>query len=605
MMYNNSYLDEILPEVGGTPQQYLRAARHMGDSTDDLFVQRLAVLSTFSAEFLEPYLKVEAARRGVAAKISISPIGQVEVQLLNPDSELFSFDPTVIFVAARLEDMIPDLPLRLLEEDGSEACRLVESAVRQLADACVTALGRTTAQLFIFNFSDPIWPAAGFADQTTNISHGHAVEIANTILIDIASATSRMHMFDYRRWLNRVGTDRAYDSRKRLWAGLPYASGVLGSLAGEMARNMRAATTSPLKCLVLDLDNVLWGGIVGEDGIDGIQLGGGYPGNAFKEFQRTLKIFSRRGIILAISSKNNFDDAMDIFNNHEDCVLGLDDFAAVRICWDDKATSIRSIANELNIGLDSIAFFDDSAFERDWVRTELSEVHVIEVPNDPAQYEAILHDCEIFDQLGISFEDRARNDTYKANRRRQELKSEVGNEQDFLRTLSLQACVDEITEETMGRVCQLIVKTNQFNLTLRRHSVGDLEKILSGGGIGLWMRLRDRFGDYGLIGVAVANPGQGGVWNIDTFLMSCRALGRRAEYVLLNRILNKCLTSGADAVYGQFVEGRRNGQVASFYQDAGFASIGNSWIWRRGMPEVRIPEFIEVREAHESNIATG
>ena len=598
-MYNNSYLGGVLPEVGGTPQQYLRAARNVDDSADDLYIQRLAVLSTFSAEFLEPYLKVEAARRGVAARISIAPIGQVEIQLFNSDSELFAFDPTIIFVAARLEDMIPDLSLKLLEENGSEAHLLVENAVRQLAESCVTALDRTTAQLFIFNFTDPVWPAAGFADQTSNISHGRAVEIANAVLIDIVSATSRMHVFDYRRWLNRVGTDHAYDPRKRLWAGLPYASGVLGSLAGEMARSMRAATIPPLKCLVLDLDNVLWGGIVGEDGIDGIQLGGGYPGNAFKEFQRVLKVFNRRGIMLAISSKNNFDDAVDIFNNHADCILDLDDFVAVRICWEDKATSIRSISDELKIGLDSIAFFDDSAFERDWVRTELPEVHVIEVPSDPAQYEAILHDCEIFDQLDISFEDRVRNDMYKANRHRRELKSKVENERDFLCTLSLQACIGEITEETIGRVCQLIAKTNQFNLTLRRHSVGDLEKILSGGGIGLWMRLRDRFGDYGLIGVAVANPRQVGVWDIDTFLMSCRALGRKAEYVLLNRMLNKCLISGANEIYGQFIEGRRNGQVASFYQGAGFVPVGNSWIWRCGMSEVQIPEFIEVREVYE------
>jgi FkbH-like protein len=346
-----------------------------------------------------------------------------------------------------------------------------------------------------------------------------------------------------------------------------------------VARLLAARAGRSYKCLVLDLDNTLWGGVIGDDGLNGIVLGQGSPlGEGFVAVQEYAKDLARRGIILAVCSKNDEANALEPFEKHPEMVLKRNDIASFRANWDDKASNIRAVAEELNIGLDSLVFLDDNPFERNLIRAHLPMVAVPEVPDDdPALVPRVLADAGYFESTGITDDDRQRAAQYQENRAREELRGAATDLEGYLRALDMRMIWSRFDTVGLQRVVQLINKTNQFNLTTRRHTEADVEAIMADrASFGLQLRLLDRFGDNGIIAVVIGRMTEPGAVTIDTWLMSCRVLGRGVETTTLNLVVEQARALGATRLIGEYVPTKKNGMVRDHYSRLGFSVVSQT-----------------------------
>ncbi len=375
-----------------------------------------------------------------------------------------------------------------------------------------------------------------------------------------------------------LGRARFYDPRQYHWTRQPFSMLGAAALARHVFAGIRTLLSGPKKVLVLDLDNTLWGGVVGETGPLGIVLGGSAEGEAFRAFQLHLKGLAQRGVVLAVASKNNLDDAREPFGVHSDMVLAMDDFAAFEASWDPKALALRRIADTLRLGLDSFVFFDDNPAEREHIRQALPEVEVAEVPEDPADFVRALEQGLWFESVGLTAEDQTRTAHYSVERQRVELRNTATNLDDYLTSLEMSAQIRELDDTDMQRVIQLIGKTNQFNLTTRRHSEAQVRAILAGAGnVALTVRLKDRFSEYGLVSVVfgVAHDAELSTLVIDTWLMSCRVIGRTLETLVLRELVQRSVRMGYRRIVGEYIPTAKNALVAGLYGELGFASLGS------------------------------
>jgi FkbH-like protein len=377
-----------------------------------------------------------------------------------------------------------------------------------------------------------------------------------------------------------LGRAAFYDARRHFWTKQPFSEQGVCDLANHLWAAVRAVTTGPKKVLVVDLDNTLWGGVVGETGPLGIALGEGPEGEAYQAFQDHLKGLVRRGVLLAAASKNNPEDAREPFHTNPEMRLRLEDFAAFEACWEPKGVMIGRIAEALNLGLDSFVFFDDNPAEREQVRQALPEVEVVDVPEEPACYVPALQGGLWFEAVAVTDADRDRAAQYAADSQRRELRQSFGTLDDYLTSLEMRADVRDIDEADLGRVVQLIGKTNQFNLTTRRHSREDVVRMLRGpGAVGLTLQLADRFGDHGLVAVLLAVPeddclGAQPALRVDTWLMSCRVIGRTVEHFLAGALLDRARELGYHRIIGEYIPTTKNALVRELYPTLGLRLLG-------------------------------
>jgi len=570
-------LAELLAELDGAPASYVRLARVVEDRRAELGApRRIAILASFTTELLAPYLVVEAARRRFAAAPYFAPFGQIEQAILDDTGPLYAEPLALCVIAIRLEDTAPALVDGFVGLSADAARRLLTDHVARI-ESCVRAVRqRSAARVLVWNQPPPRRLAAGLADPGLPLAQAELVAACNRQLADQLAAIPDVYLFDAHRVATELGTAAFYDPKLALLTRMPFSPRAQAALSAQLARQAAALWRAPCKVLVLDLDNTLWGGVLGEDGIAGIALGDEYPGSAFTAFQRVIASYRDRGVLLAIASKNNEADVVELFAQHTGLVLRWGDFVARQIHWNDKATSLRAIAAELNLGLDALALFDDSPVERAWVRRELPEVTVIDVPASPLGYGDALDASGAFDLVTITREDRERTRLYQSDQARQRLADATGSVDDFLRALAMKISIGAVGPDTLPRVVQLLAKTNQFNTTTRRHGQAELEAMIAAGAIALWMRVEDRFGDNGLVGVALAVPEPAGAapaapaFRIDAFLMSCRVLGRRAEHALLGAVARRAHAAGARTLIGEFIPSKKNAPAAGFYREEGF-----------------------------------
>ena len=482
-------------------------------------------------------------------------------------------------VAARLEDLAPALISDFMRLDRLAVERVVQETMARLEALALGLRTVSNVPLLLFNFVEPRTLPLGLASTLRDPSMSAVVEQCNAALAKLARRLPGVFVFDAARTALEVGLEQWADAKLQYMARVPYGAAGSRAIARRLARVIKASIAPPCKCLVLDLDNVLWGGVLGEDLIGGIKLGTEYPGNVFKDFQRQALALRDRGVLLAIASKNDELDALDALQNHPDCVLRPEHFAALQIHWHDKATSLRAIAQQLNIGTDALAFFDDNPAEREWVRSQLPEVNVIDVPTNPLGYAAALDGAGAFDQLLVVEEDARRAAMYSDDRQRESVRQATPDMNEFLRDLDTRLDIGLVAADTLPRVVQLLGKTNQFNLTTRRYNAADVERLINDGAIALWLRAADRFGDHGLVGVAIAAPDDASEWRIDSLLLSCRVLGRRIEDAFLAAVLAAVRQRGGQRVLGEYLPTVKNHIVAGFYRDRGFEDVGDGR-WR-------------------------
>jgi FkbH-like protein len=427
-----------------------------------------------------------------------------------------------------------------------------------------------------------------------------AVVAVNRRLTEVAAATRNVYVLDYDHLVARRGADDFEDRRKWLTVRLPVRADELPSLAREWVRFLHPLTGRICKCLAVDLDNTLWGGVIGEDGMDGIKLDSGPHGFAWQSLQRALLDLHARGVILAIASKNNPAEATEAIEKHPGMLLRMHHFAAVRINWNDKATSLREIAAELNIGIDSIAFLDDNPVERAWVRGQLPDVTVIELPDDPIRYADAVREAPVFERLSLTEEDRSRGRMYAEQRMRTELQSSTTSLEDFYRSLDMVVEIAPVTAATLSRTAQLTQKTNQFNLTTRRYTEQQIADFAADPACKVYtMKVVDRMGDNGLVGVAITRDA-GDVAEVDSFLMSCRVIGRTVETALLSHIAEEARGRGRQTLRGWYAPTKKNAPCKEFYSSHGFrreVTEGDATQWELDLAHARLscPPWIDLR----------
>jgi len=355
------------------------------------------------------------------------------------------------------------------------------------------------------------------------------------------------------------------------------------------------------KCIVLDLDNVMWGGIIGEDGTEGIQLGNDSPGNAYKDFQRALLSYYNRGVLLALNSKNNPEDALKAIREHPHMLLREKHFAATRINWQNKVQNMTELAKEVNIGLDSMVFIDDNPREREQMKQALPQVLVVDMPSSPFLYRQTLENLNEFSVLALTEEDKKRGEMYSARKRREDLRETISSVEDFLKSLEMKVVIRHVDDYSLPRIVRMVNKTNQFNLTTRRYTDAEVRKMKETEDefevYGL--QVCDKFGDEGIVGVAIIRKEQK-TWTLDSFLLSCRVIGRKVETAFLARIVADAKEQGVSAIIGEYVTTQKNAPVKNFYSSHGFEELtqkGNLRRWRLDLTKhtVKTPEWMETK----------
>ncbi|MBD8614161.1 HAD-IIIC family phosphatase [Pseudomonas putida] len=537
---------------------------------------RMAVLASHTVDHLLPGIRVAALQRQVGVSLYLAPYGLYRQALLGDDPALKAFAPQVILLAL---DALDSPPTCALHASAEEAEHAVQARVEELRLLWRQARERYGAQVIqqtlvpagpaLFGHFDALVPGSPRALlERLNAEIRRAAREDGVLLMDLAwSAACGQYgdgLADPVRW------HQAKQLVSPIWAPL-YGEHV-GRIAAAVVGRSR-------KCLVLDLDNTLWGGVVGDDGVDGLYLGqGSATGEAFLAFQRYAAQLARRGVILAVCSKNDIQVAEAAFE-HPEMALERSDIAVFMANWEDKASNLRRIAEQLNIGLDSLVFVDDNPAERDIVRRELPQVAVPELPDDVADYPARVAAGGYFEAIAFTADDSARVQTYRANSERQAALGQATDMAGYLKGLQMVMQARPIGAAELARATQLINKTNQFNLSTRRYSEVQVQQLANTpGAVALSLRLTDKFGDNGLISVVLARPDAACASDelfIDTWLMSCRVLGRQAEQAALQVLARHAADAGYSALIGEYRPSERNAMVAEHYPQLGFAQAPN------------------------------
>lgn len=584
-----------------TPAGYQALAREIGELRGGLRPLKVALLASFTIDPLVPFLRVEAARHGFDADVYVPPFNSVNQALLDPDSACVRHRPDMVFITQVLEDMCPALSDDFLALDPQTVDRLIEDTVNGCMTAVETFVERTHATVIVSNVSLPPSPMLGVFEDMADGSQTAAIRRMNARLVERARSMAGVYVQDLDRLAAQVGHGRWHDTRMWCLARAPLSAVALPVLASSHAAFMRAAFGPPRKCLVLDLDGTLWGGTLGEEGLSDIKLGHTYPGNAFRRFQQTVLSLHRRGILLAIVSKNNDEEVAEVFRSHPDMVLKTEHFSAMRVNWRDKVDNLLEVAAELNIGVDSLVFFDDSPAECARVRQRLPEVLTIQAPSDVLDYSDTLARSRAFERLTFTAEDRRRGAMYREQGERERGLPAASSVEAFLQGLEMAADIRPVDAFTLPRALELTQKTNQFNLTTRRYSAPELAEAMNRHDRAAFsLRLTDRFGDHGIVGLAVVR-GDIDTAVIEALLLSCRIIGRGAETALLAFLAAWARERGLRSLEGEFIPTPKNAPAADCYAKHGFVQVGTTATgtkWRLSTIDADVPWPPTIRAAH-------
>ena len=572
----------------------------------DLLPYRLALLRSFTVEPLVPLLSAAAFDAGIDLTVYTSDFNAHVQEIVDADSPLYRFAPDAAILAVQTRDVAPDLWRDFADLDRGQVEAAIARVVAGFSSWIRAFRAHSQAHLIVHNLETPAHASRGLLDQQSAQGQADAIRQINRELQALAAATRGVYILDYDGLIARHGRMQWHDERKWLTVRLPMAAQHLGDLMHEWRRFLHPLTGRIAKAVAIDLDNTLWGGVIGEEGLSGIKLGGEFPGAAFLDVQRALLDLHRRGILLAICSKNNRADAMEALERHPAMLLKPSHFAAMRINWTDKGQNLRDIAGELNIGIDAVAFLDDNPAERQRIRAELPQVHVLELSDDPLTFARTVRESPVFERLVLSDEDRQRGSMYQAQREREQFQQTLTSPEDFYRSLDQEAEIGPLFPATLARIAQLTNKTNQFNLTTRRYTEQQLADLIAVPGHECFsIRVRDRFGDNGLVGVAILRTA-GEACEIDTLLLSCRVIGRTIETAFLSFLAGRARQHGARTLQGWFIPTKKNAPAADFYSKHGFSVVeerdgATLWALDLARHAVACPDWVRLHIANGGN----
>jgi FkbH-like protein len=569
----------------------------------------LALLSSSETQLLTDAIRSEMRTWGWDLRIWHSGFNQYRQDIANPQSFLYLDQPQIVLLHLDGEDLFADCLRDPFAYAAPARLQRAKDAAHEVEHYVVTLRKRLPETLVILNtvYLPPV-------HSLTGLEHHSAWGLAdlaahyNEELARIARHSSNILVNDVASLAFKMGYENWFDPRLWYLARCRLSGEAMKALARQTGSLLRGWKGLSRKCLVLDLDNTLWGGFVGEDGIAGIVLGEEGLGMAFVEFQQELLSLSRKGVLLAICSKNNEEDVLEVLRQHPSMLLRDGAFAAKRINWRDKATNLHELAEELNIGLDTLVFIDDNPVERCLVKASLPEVHVPDWPREPACFKAALFELasQHFPRVALTTEDGARTALYRADAGRRNSAVSTGSLEDYYRSLEMRAEIGYGDQLSIPRIAQLTQKTNQFNLANRRYTETEIRMLAEApDSLVMWLRLRDRFSDDGIVGVLILRQRDTQSWMIDTFLMSCRVIGRTVENAFLGCVCQVMKRHGACEVIGEYVPTKKNNVVVNFYRDLGFEPIEShqgTTHWRLPLNEkpIPIPEWIAIDVAEET-----
>ncbi len=556
-------------------------ARRVGAGEDmaPLSAFRLGVLASFTADLLVDCLPAAAARHGVCADIVSGPYGQVAQAALDPASHLGrgGLDAVLLLIDHRWMEL--DQPVL-----SASAADYVAGRIAHLRMVVHALRERTGAPCMLPTLAQPPAPLFGSYDVRVEGSVRAMIATANAAIVALAAETGS-YVLDVAALAERIGADHWFDPVQ--WAAykLPCNAACHPAYAEMIGRLLGAIRGKARKCLVLDLDNTIWGGAIADDGLEGVRLGqGSAVGEAFLAVQRLALDLRARGVLLAVCSKNDDPIARLPFRQHPDMLLREEHIAVFQANWLDKPSNLEAIARALNIGLEALVFMDDNPAERAQMRAALPSVATPELPGDPNLFAPLLAAAGYFEAVSFSHEDRLRADSYASDARRADVLSTSRNLGDYLSGLDMALTTAPFDKQGRQRIAQLINKTNQFNLTTRRYNEADVAAMEGDPAVfTMQARLQDRFGDLGMIGVIVARQTEGDarMWTIDLWLMSCRVLGRQVEQAMLAQLAKAASVARVAILRACYIPTGKNGMVAQHFDKLGFTLIHEGQDGRR------------------------
>lgn len=559
---------------------------------------KISLLASFTATGIKETLSVKCGQLDIALKFYSGDYNQYAQEILNADSGLYKFGPDLIIIFIDTQAIMGEyffLPYSISDEKRQA---LIEGKTEEIKLLIQKIKERSSAKILLHNFQVPVYSPLGIVENKQKFGFIESIAALNNNLRDIFKDDPRVFIFDYDAFCSRIGKGDIIDYKMYYLGDMKLNLQHIPDLCREYMSYIKPLMSMAKKCVVLDLDNTLWGGIIGEDGIDKINLGPTPEGRPYLEFQKHLLALFNRGIMLAINSKNNPNDALEVLRKHPDMVLREEHFASMKINWDDKISNMSAIAKELNIGLESLVFIDDDKFNRQMIKNALPEILTVDLPDDPALYSKALTELTDFNAFQITREDRDKNQMYLEQRKREDFKAAAGNINEYLKGLEMTVTIRKVNSFAMPRISQLTQKTNQFNMTTRRYLEENIKKFSEDRNfLVVSVKVEDKFGDNGIVGAAIVKK-QKTCWVIDTFLLSCRVIGREIEKALLEYIIEKARGGKVKKIIGEFIMTEKNAPAKEFYRNSGFELIKKDKDvehWEYGIArKSKYPDFIKI-----------
>jgi len=536
---------------------------------------RIAVLRNITVESIIPYLQYYAFKSGFEANVSVGNYDNILQDChgsLGADNKpIFTSDTDCILIYFKLENFSWSLARDFLSLSPEQLESELERVLDYVEQTLQAIRKQSSAIVLWHGLEIPIYKSLGILEEQLPDSQTSTLKRLEVQMKDIFSRLTNMFYVDLTDCITQIGINSFYDNRFWYFSAAPYSLEALNVIAKNDFKYINALKGKNKKCLVLDCDNTLWGGIIGEDGIDGIKLSKHGPGGGFYDFQQELVSLHHRGVVLTLCSKNNEEDVWEVFDMHPEMLLKREHIAAYEINWEDKAGNIKNISKSLKLGLDSFVFIDDSPFETNMVREFLPQVEVILVDSKQSfDYRQVIGSTGYFDSLQYSDTDRQRTKMYQAESGRRKLQKRFDCIDEFLEKLEMEVTVKFAEEKSIQRIAQLTQRTNQFNLTTKRYSEADIKKFVDNDACDvLCLSLKDKHGDAGIVGAVILHF-SGDTAEIDTFLLSCRVIGRGIEKAFLSCVVEAARLRKVEIVQGEYLPTSKNQQVSDFYSRCGF-----------------------------------
>ena len=555
-----------------TMPAFVTLKKNLKKDMSALTAHRVAILGDCATQHIATALRGWGYEAGLRYDVFDADYNQIDAQTMDPTSELYEFKPAWVVLANctdKLYDAYCAYPV-------GERSRFAETMRDRLVVVWQRIEHNIGARMLQFNF--PAWDDRVFGDfgAKTPESFSYQLRKLNFLLAESCAEYKNVFLVDIDGLQSRLGESAVRDPKMYCIAKMPFRTDFLPYIAKQITDTVLAASGTFKKCIVLDLDNTLWGGVIGDDGLDGIQIGELGLGHAFSAFQAWLKEMKNRGIILCVCSKNNEPAAKEPFEKHPEMVLKLEDISVFVANWEDKAGNIRHIQSVLNIGMDSLVFLDDNPFEREVVRSLIPNITVPELPENPEEYVDYLRRANLFETASYSDADRVRTQQYRAESQRISLQNQCADYDSYLEGLEMVAEAKPFDAFHFPRIAQLTQRSNQFNLRTVRYTEQEIADIAADNKyITLYFTLKDKFGDHGLISAVIMEKREDKLF-VNTWLMSCRVLKRGMEEFIVNKMVSAAKEAGYEIVEGEYLKTAKNAMVSRIYEKLGFEALSDS-----------------------------